>query len=97
MGNRSKYAAVTVAAAGAAVVARRRRDRLRRAAGHIRDTILPSHVTDLHTDVPSGIDEAHAPGHQHRPPATDEPAPARRRGRPWTKHAHGMRHPFSGD
>ena len=98
MGNRSKYVAVTAAAAGAALVAGRRRARLRRAADAIRDAILPTHVTDLHTDLPTGVDEAHAPGHQHLAPADGgERAPARLRGRPWTKHGHGMRHPYSGN
>ena len=98
MGNRSKYVAVTAAAASAALVARRRRARLRRAADDIRDAILPTHVMDLHTDLAPGMDEAHAPGHQHLPPADrGEPVPARLRGRPWTKHGHGMRHPYSGN
>lgn len=98
MGNRSKYAVVTAAATSAALLANRRRARLRRAAEGIRDTILPTHVTDLHTDMPSGTDEAHAPGHQHLPPAEGGArAPARLRGRPWTKHGHGMRHPYSGN
>ena len=98
MGNRSKYVAATAAAASAALLAGRRRARLHRAADAIRDAILPTHVVDLPTDLSSGMDEAHAPGHQHLPPADGgEPVPARLRGRPWTKHAHGMRHPYSGN
>lgn len=96
MGNRSKYLAVS-AAAGAAVVAARRRARLHHAVEGIQDAILPTHVVaDLPSDRDPGADEAHAPGHQHLPArATDEPAPVRLRGRPWTKHAHGMTHPFA--
>jgi hypothetical protein len=97
MGNRSKYVAVTAAAAGAALIAGRRRARWRRAFEGIRDATLPTHVTDLPTDRQSGIDEAHAPGHRHLPPIDrGERAPSRPRGRPWTKHAHGIRHPVSG-
>jgi hypothetical protein len=96
MGNRSRYVAVTAAAASAALVARRRA-RLRRGAEDLRDAILPTHVTDLHTAPPPGMDEAHAPGHQHLPPADGGPrAPARLRGRPWARHGRGMRRPFIG-
>ena len=98
MGNRSRYLAATAAAAGAAVVRSRRRARLRRAAAGIQDTILPTrHLDDLPSDREPGADESHAPGHQHLVSATDEPRPSRLRSRPWTKHAHGMPHPFSGE
>lgn len=97
MGNRSRYLAATAAVAGGALAARRRA-RLRRAAEGIRDTILPTHVTDLPSDREPGADEAHAPGHQHLPIVdVDERGPERLRGRPWTKHAHGMGHPYSGN
>lgn len=98
MGNRSKYLAVT-AAAGAAVAAARRRSRLRRAAEGIQDTILPTHVVeDLPSDRMVDLDEAHAPGHRHVEAADrDEAGPEPLRSRPWTKHAHGMTHPFSGE
>ena len=98
MGNRSKYLAVT-ALAGTAVAPARRRARLRRAAEGIRDTILPTHVIeDLPSDRVTDLDDAHAPGHRHLGPADrDESEPEPLRGRPWTKHAHGMTHPFSGE
>jgi hypothetical protein len=98
MGNRSKYLAVTAAATSAVLVAGRRRARLRRAAAHRGDTIRPTQLADMHTDLASGIDKIHAPGHQHRPPPDGgEQPPARLPGRPWLRHAHGMRHPYSGD
>ena len=94
MGNRSKFLAVGAAAAGGALVARRRA-RMRRVAEGIRDAILPTHVDDLSTDARPTADDAHAPGHQHMPmPDADERGPEPLPDRPWTKHAHGMRHPF---
>ena len=95
MGNRSKYVAAGTAAAAGALAARRRA-RLRRAAEAVRDTILPTHVTDLRTEAATSRSEGHAPGHQHRRPDTDEPAPTvspPRQG----KHAHGMTHPVAGE
>lgn len=87
MGNRSKYMAVTAAAAGGGAILARRRARLRRLADGIRSTMLPTHVTEVG-------DKAHAPGHRHLPVVDDdEHGPERRRGRPWTRHAHGMLHP----
>jgi hypothetical protein len=95
MRSRTRNLAITAGAAGA--LAARRRARLRRAAAGIRDAVLPTHRTDLPSDRQPGADEAHAPGHQHLPiAATDEPEPRRLRGRPWTKHGHGMRHPYAG-
>jgi len=98
MGNRSKYLVVT-AAAGTALAAARRRSRLRRAAEGIQDAILPTHVVDdLPSDRVVDLEEGRAPGHRHVEPADrDESEPERLRGRPWTKHAHGMTHPFSGE
>jgi len=97
MGNRSKYVAVTAAAIGAAVAAKRRA-RWRAAADGIQDAIMPTHVIESPTDPEPLADEAHAPGHEHLPaPDGGEPGPAPLRGRPWTKHAHGMGHPFSGN
>jgi hypothetical protein len=96
MGNRSKFVAVTASAVGAGALVARRRARLRHMAEGIRDTVLPTHVMDLPTDRPPGADEAHAPGHQHLPSDdVERRAPRRLRGRPWTKHAHGMRHPYA--
>ena len=100
MGNRSKYLAV--AAAGTAVAALRRRSRLRHAAEGIHDTILPTHAVEDLPIFPSDrvldLDEAHAPAHRHlESPDLDEPGPEPLRSRPWTKHAHGMTHPFSGE
>lgn len=96
MGNRSRFVAATAAAAGLTVAARRRA-RLRAAAAGVRDAILPSHLPDATTEPSVEDDEAHAPGHRHLPPDDhDEPGPPRLRSRPWTKHAHGMTHPFSG-
>lgn len=91
MGNRSKYVAVGTAAAAGALAARRRA-RLRRAADAVQDTILPTRVMDLRTEPAPSPGEGGAPGHQHRRPDTDEPAPVvppPRQG----KHAHGMTHP----
>ena len=96
MSNRSTYTAATAAVAGGALLARRRA-RLRRIADGIRDTILPSDVPDLPGDTTSVADEAHAPGHRHLPAEPAERGPRRLRGRPWTKHVHGMRHPYSAD
>lgn len=96
MGNRSKYLAVTAAAAGGALVARRRA-RLRRAAEGIRDSILPTHVGPT-AEQDLGIDEAHAPGHQHLVASeADERGPRPLPGRPWRKHGHGMSHPYAGN
>jgi hypothetical protein len=97
VGNRSKYVAFTVAAA-AAVVMRRRRSRLRAAARGIRNTILPTAVPDATTEPLVSADDAHAPGHRHLAHTeVDDPGPVPLRSRPWTKHAHGMGHPFSGN
>jgi hypothetical protein len=97
MGNRSRYLAVTTAAVGGGALLARRRTRLRRAAAGIHDTILPAEPLGLPSDPPLAIDEAHAPGHQHRPvEPRDEPPPRPLRGRPWTKHGHGIGHPYSG-
>lgn len=97
MRSRNRNVAITAAAAAGAPAARRRA-RLRHAAEGIRDTILPTHRTDLPSDRQPSADESHAPGKQHLPIAEiDEPGPQRLRGRPWTKHAHGMRHPFAGN
>lgn len=95
MGNRSKYVAVTTVAAAAAV-AGRRRARLRGAAAGIRESIMPTYPTEMTTTPVPGSDDAHAPGHQHLPPAPDDAAPVRLRSRPWTKHAHRIGHSYSG-
>lgn len=96
MGNRSKYLTVTAAAAGGALIARRRA-RLRRAAEGIRDSILPTHLGPT-TDQEVGIDDAHAPGHQHLTASdVEERGPRSLPGRPWTKHGHGMTHPYAGN
>jgi hypothetical protein len=96
MGNRSRYAAMTTAALGGAWLARRR-TRLRRTMAGIHDTVLREEPTGLASDPTPEVDEAHAPGHQHRPlGAREEPPPTRPRARPWRKRAHGMGHPYSG-
>lgn len=96
MGNRSRFVAMTAGGVGAGALIARRRARLRRMAEGIRDTILPTHIMDLESERPRGGDEAHAPGHQHLPiENVEERAPRPQRSRPWTKRAHGMRHPYS--
>lgn len=101
MGNRSRYVTAAAAVGAGAVAARRRarlsRARLRRAAKGIHDAILETHEE---VGLPEGTvsaDKSHAPGHRHLTLENAEPRPPRHlRGRPWTKHAHGMRHPYSG-
>jgi hypothetical protein len=62
----------------------------------IGDTVLPTHTVDLRTGPRPVADEAHAPGHQHRPAGEmDEPGPAALPGRPWGKHSQGMTHPVA--
>jgi len=101
MGNRSKFVAVTAAAGalGLNALRARRRARLEHAAEGIVDAIMPSVADDAPSKPAPTADEAHAPGHQHlhRTAATEEdPTAPRLRGRPWTKHAHGLRHPGRG-
>ncbi len=97
MGNRSKYLAVTAAAAAGSALVARRRARLHHMAEGIRDTILPTHVDPSAAPEP-GVDEAHAPGHQHVLLVdTEARAPRALPGRPWTKHGHGMPHPYAGN
>lgn len=98
MGNRSKFVAVTAAAGalGLNALRARRRARLGHAAAGIVDAIMPSVAAEAPSIPAPTADEAHAPGHQHlhRTAATEEdPTAPRLRGRPWTKHAHGLRHP----
>lgn len=97
MGNRSKYLAVTAAAAAGGALVARRRARLHHLVEGIRETILPTHEDP--TAVPElGVDEAHAPGHQHQlVPDRDERGPRPLPSRPWTKHGHGMPHPYAGN
>lgn len=45
---------------------------------------------------PVAADDAHAPGHQHLPPAAEQVPTPQLRERPWTKHDHGLRHPGRG-
>ena len=96
MGNRSKFVAVTAAGAlGLNALRTRRRTRLEHAAEGIADAIMPSVADDAPSKPAPTVDEAHAPGHQHlhRTAASEEESTAPRlRGRPWTKHAHGLRH-----
>jgi hypothetical protein len=94
VGNRSRYVAVGAAAAGAVLVARRRRNRLRRVADGIRETILPTHVVDLPTAWQPIDDEAHAPGHRHLAPGERQRVPRRPPG--WGKHGRAMRRPYTG-
>lgn len=96
MGTRSRYVAATAATVSAALAVRRRR-RLHRAALGIREAILPTHV-DGPSDPDQSVDELHAPGHGHvLRAAVARPTPRPLRSRPWTKHAHGMQHPFAGE
>ncbi len=95
MGNRSRYVAAGAAAAAGALVARRRA-RLRRMMEGIGETVLPTHTIDLRTELRRESDEAHAPGHQHRPVGKrDEPGPRALPGRPWGKHSQRMTHPVA--
>ena len=100
MGNRSKFVAVTAAGAvGLTALRARRRARLEHAAEGIVDAIMPSVLDNVPSKPAPIADEAHAPGHQHlqRTPAIeDEPSVPHLRERPWTKHAHGLRHPGRG-
>jgi len=90
MGNRSRFVALGAAASGAALLSKRRRDRRKAFAEGIEDAILPTHGdTGLPSDRGPVADEAHAPGHQHRPLDRQGPAPAGQRGRPWKKPDHG--------
>lgn len=97
MGNRSKYVAVAAAAGTAALVSQRRRAGLRRAAESVRETITPSHGTDLPTDRAPGSDEGHAPGHPHLPRGADQDPPRfLGRLRPWASPADDRRRRLSG-
>lgn len=99
MGNRSRYVAAAAALGAGSAIAARRRARLRLAARGIHDAILPGGTDELLADPPgpSG-DVAHAPGHSHLAPPQATRHPTRRaRSRPWTKHGHGMTHPYSGN
>lgn len=96
MGNRSKYVAVTAAAAAAGMISARRRSQLRHAAEAVRETIAPTHVVDLPTELRVEGDESHAPGHRHLGRVRGE-APSREQ---WRAHrvvtyAKGMRHRIS--
>lgn len=93
MGNRSRYVAVAAAAGTAALVSRRRRARLRLAMEGVRETIMPSHVTDLPSERAPRPGDGHAPGHQHLPMAPDqEPPTIGGRRRPWAPSANAWRH-----
>ena len=96
MGNRSRFLAVSVGAAAAAVAAARRRARWRRAAEGLHETILPTAAAPGVSDA-GRDDEAHASGHRHLPfDGGARPRPVRLRGRPWTKHDHGLRQSGTG-
>ena len=98
MGNRSKFVAATATAGivGLAALRKRRHARLERAAEGIVGTIMPSVADNLPPEPGAIADEAHAPGHQHLPPAPDEPSIPPLRSRPWTKRRHGLVHPGRG-
>ena len=101
MGNRSKFVAVTAAAGAVGLTASRarRRARLEHAAEGIVDAIMPSVAENAPPKPAPVADEAHAPGHQHLHPTAvieEESTAPRLRERPWTKQAHGLRHPDRG-
>ena len=100
MGNRSKFvAAAAVGAVGLNALRTRRRARLEHAAEGIADAIMPSVADDTPSEPAPTAAEAHAPGHQHlqwTAASEEESTAPRLRGRPWTKHAHGLRHSIRG-